>query len=74
MCNEQAAPRNREDSKLYASIDADKEMGPVFNIEIVTVFDVPGVEVQVNEIHRHNSDIMNYKTSMCASNLPNLPW
>ena len=72
----------------YASIDAEKEIGPVLNIEIYTVFDLPGVEVQVpslgspgysvwilisrgherfvNEIHRHNSDIMNYSSSLRA--------
>ena len=29
MCKEYTAPRNREDSKPYASIDAEKEIGPV---------------------------------------------
>ena len=47
MCKEFTAPRKREDSKPYASIDADKEMGPVLNIEIATIIDVPGIEVQV---------------------------
>ena len=47
MCKECTAPRNREDSKPYASIDAEKEMGPVLNIEIATIIDVPGIEVQV---------------------------
>ena len=47
MCKEYTAPRNREDSKPYASIDAEKEIGPVFNIKIATIFDVPGIEVHV---------------------------
>ena len=73
-------PRNREDSKPYAPIDANQEFGPVLNIGIATVIDVLGIEVQVpslsspwysvwvllsrgherfvNEIHRHNSDIV----------------
>ena len=88
MCKEYTAPRNREDSKPYASIDAEKEIGPVLNIEIATIIDVPGIEVQVpsltsprysvwifisrgherfvNEIHRHNSDIVNYSSSLRA--------
>ena len=107
MCKEYTAPRNKKDSKPYASIDADKENGPILNIEIATIVDVPGIEVQapslsspgnsvrilisrghekfVNEIHRHNSDIVNnsfslrakeYTTTsmMCVSNLQNLPW
>ena len=83
MCEEFSAPRKREDSKPYASIDAEKEIGPVLNIEIATI---PGIEVQVpslsspgysvwilisrghetfvNEIHRHNSDIVNYSFSL----------
>ena len=47
MCKEYTAPRNREDSKPYASIDAETETGPVLNIEIATIIDVPGIEVQV---------------------------
>ena len=47
MCKEDTAPRNREDSKPYASIDAEKEIGPVLNMEIATIIDVPGVEVHV---------------------------
>ena len=88
MCKEYTAPRNREDSKPYASIDAEKEIGPVLNIEIAKIIDVPGIEVQVpslslpgysvwilisrghervvNEIHRHNSDIVNYSSSLRA--------
>ena len=88
MCNEYTAPRNREDSKPYASTDAEKEIGPVLNIEIATIIDVLGIEVQVpslnspgysiwilisrgherfvNEIHRHNSDIVNYSSSLRA--------
>ena len=89
----------------YASIDADKEIGPVLNIGIATTIDVLCIEVQVpslsspgysvwilisrgherfvNEIHRDNSDIVNYSSSLrtkeetsmtCVSNLPNLPW
>ena len=87
MCKEYTAPRNREDSKPYASIDAEKT-GPVLNIEIATIIDVPGIEVQVpslsapgysvwilispgherfvNEIHRPNSDIVNYSSSLRA--------
>ena len=82
ICEEHTPPRNREESKPYASIDAETEIGPVLNIEIATIIDVPGIEVQVpslsspgysvwilisrgherfvNEIHRHNSDIVNY--------------
>ena len=81
------APRNREDSKTYASIDADQEIGSVLNIGFATVIDVPGIEVQVpslsspgysvwilisgherfvNEIHRHNSDIVNCSSSLRA--------
>ena len=105
MCKEYTASRNREDSRSYASIDADQEIGKVFDIGIATVIDVFGIEVQVpslsspgcsvwivisrgherivNEIHRHNSDIVNYsffcahrkKTSTtCVLNLPNLQW
>ena len=88
MCNEFSAPRNREDSKPYASNDANQEIGLVSNIEIATIIDVPGIEVQVpslssprysvwilisrgherfvNEIHRHNSDIVNYSSSLRA--------
>ena len=47
MCKEYTAPRNGEDSKPYASIDADQDIGPVLNIGIATVLDVPGIEVQV---------------------------
>ena len=85
MCKEYTAPGNMEDSRPYASIDADQEIGPVLNIGIATVIGVPGIEVQVpslstpgcsiwilisrghersvNEIHRHNSDIVNYSSS-----------
>ena len=86
MCKECTAPRNWVDSRPYASIDTDQEIGPVLNIGIATVIDVPGLEVQVpslsspgypmcilisrgqerfvNEIHRHNSDIVNYNSSL----------
>ena len=86
MCKEYTAPRNREDSRPHASVDASQEFGPILNIEIVTVIDVPGSEVQVpslttpgcfvwilmsrrhercvNEIHRHNSNIVNYSSSL----------
>ena len=47
ICKEHTAPRNREESKPYASIDAETEIGPVLNIEIATIIDVPGIEVQV---------------------------
>ena len=47
MCKEHTAPKNREDSKPYASIDAGKVIGLVLNIGIATVIDVPGIEVQV---------------------------
>ena len=82
MCKEYTAPKNCEDSRLYASIDANQEIGPVF----ATVIDVTGIEVQVsslgtpgrsiwilmsrgherfvNEIHRHNSNIVNYIYSL----------
>ena len=78
MCEEFSASRNREDSKPYASTDAEKEQCPVRNIEIATIVDVPGIEVQVpslvlksrgheryvHEIHRYNSDIVNYSSSL----------
>ena len=86
MCKENTAPRNWEDSRPYASIDANQEIGPVLNIGIATVIDVLGSEVQVpslstpgcsawilisrgherfvNEIHRHNSNIVNYSSSL----------
>ena len=79
MWKEHTAPRNREESKPYAPIDAETEIGPVLNIEIATIIDVLGIAVQVpspgycvwilisrgherfvNEIHRHNSDTVNY--------------
>ena len=88
MCKEYTAPRNRAVSKPYASIDAGKEHGPVLNIEIATIIDVPGIEPQVpslssprysvwilisrgherfvNEILRHNSDIVNFSSSLRA--------
>ena len=88
MCKEFSAPRNQEDSKPYASFDANKEIGPVSNVEIATIIDVLGIEVQVpslsspgysvwilqsrgherfvNEIHRHNSDIVNYSSPLRA--------
>ena len=47
MCKENTAPRNREDSRPYASIDAEQEVGPVLNLGIATVIDVLGIEVQV---------------------------
>ena len=47
MCKEYTAPSNRWDSKPYASIDAQKEIGAVLNIEIATIIDVLGIEVQV---------------------------
>ena len=74
--------RPEQESTQYAPIDAETEIGRVLNIEIATIIDVPGIEVQVpslsspgysawilisrgherfvNEIHRHNSDIVNY--------------
>ena len=86
MCKDYTAPRNREDSRPYASIDAEQEIGPVSDIEIATIIDVLGIEVQVpslsspgysvwillsrgherfvNEIRRHNSDIVNYSSSL----------
>ena len=47
MCKEFTAPRNRKDSRPFASIGAEEEIGPVLNIETATIFDVPGIEVQV---------------------------
>ena len=47
MCKEYTAPSNHEDSRPYASIDADKEIAPVLNSGIAAVIDVPGFEVQV---------------------------
>ena len=79
-------PRNQRDSRPYASIGANQEIGPVLNIGIATVLDVPGIEVQVpslstperciwilisrgyerlvNEIHRHNPETVNYRSSL----------
>ena len=81
-------PDTERIQKPYASIDAEKEMGPVLNIEITTIIDVLGIVVQVsslsspgysvwilisrcherfvNEIHRHNSDIVNCSSSLRA--------
>ena len=42
-----SAPRNQEDSKPYASFDANKQIDPVLNVEIASIIDVPGIEVQV---------------------------
>ena len=86
MCKEYTAPRNREDPRPYASIDAEKETGPVLSIENASIIDVLGIEVQVpslsspgysvwilishgrdrfvNEIHCHNSDTVNYSSSL----------
>ena len=86
MCKEFSAPRNREDSRPYASINADEEIGPFLKVEIIIVIDVLGIEMQVpppsspgysewilisrgherfvNEIHRHNSDTVNYFSSL----------
>ena len=47
MCKEKTAPRNEEDSKPYAAIDAEQEICPVLNFGIATVVDVLGIEVQV---------------------------
>ena len=88
MCKKFSAPRNQEDSKPYASFDANKEIDPVLNVEIASIIDVPGIEVQVpsltspgysvwilvsrgrerfvNEIHRHDSDIVNYSSPLRA--------
>ena len=44
MCKEFTAPRNLEDSRPYASIDAEQEIGPVLNIGIAAAVGVPGVE------------------------------
>ena len=88
MCKVFLASRNREDSKPYTSTHAEKEIGPVLYIEIATIIDVRGIEVQVpslsspgysvwilisrgherfvNEIHRHNSDIVNHSSLLRA--------
>ena len=47
MCKEYTGPRNQENSRLYASIDANQEIGPVLNIGLATIFDVLGIAVQV---------------------------
>ena len=46
-CKEYTGPRNQEDSRPYASIDANQEIGPGLNIGIATILDVLGIEVQV---------------------------
>ena len=72
--------RNRKDSRPYASIDADQEIGPVLNIGIAGIevqvpsLSTPGCSVWiwisrvherfVNEIRRNNSDIVNYSSSL----------
>ena len=47
MCREYAAPINRKDSRQFASVDADQEIGPVLSVGIATIADVPGIEVHV---------------------------
>ena len=47
MCKEKTAPRNEEDSKPHAAIDAGQEICPVLNFGIATVVDVLGIEVQM---------------------------
>ena len=47
MCKEYTAPRNRDDSRPYASIYAEQEIGPVLKFVIAAVIDVPGIEVQL---------------------------
>ena len=47
MCKKFSAPRNQEDSKPYASFDANKQIDPVLNVEIASIIDVPNIEVQV---------------------------
>ena len=86
MQKKYTGPRNQEDSKPYASIDANQEIGPVLNIGIATILDVLDIEVKVpslstpersiwistsrgyerfvNEIHRHNPEIVNYSSSL----------
>ena len=73
MCREYTAPRNQKDSR--------QDIGPVLNMGIAAIVDVPSIEVQVpsvsdpwrsiwiiisrgkerfvNEIHRHNSGLVN---------------
>ena len=86
FCKDCAAPRNRDDSRTHASIDANKAIGLVLNIGIATVIDVLGIEVQLPvtkdlwKNHRHFWTTVprcarKKKTSiMCVPNLPNLPW
>ena len=47
VCKEFTKPRNDEDSRPYASIDAYQQIGPVLNFGIAKVLDVCGIEVQV---------------------------
>ena len=47
MCKENTAPRNQKDSRPFASIDANQEIGPVMNIGIATIIDVRSIEVHV---------------------------
>ena len=42
-CREYTAPRNQKDSRQFASVDADQEIGPVLNIGIAMIVDVPGI-------------------------------
>ena len=75
-----------EDDGWRRSKSTNQEIGPVLNIWIATIVDVPGIEVQVpslrtpgrslwiltlrgherfvNEIHRHNSEIVNHSSSL----------
>ena len=64
MCKEYTAPRNREDSKPCASIDTEKEIGPVLNIEMATIIDVPGIEVQVPSLSSPGYSVRILTTSL----------
>ena len=50
LCTEYAKPRNEKDSMPFASIDAHKQIGPVWNVGIAKVLDVYGIEVQVQSL------------------------
>ena len=74
ICTEYTAPRNREDSRPYALIDANQEIGPVLNIGIATVMDVLSIEVQVSSLSTPRIIRMDFDKSwsrkICERNSP----
>ena len=50
LCKEYTKPRNDEDSRPYASIDAYQQIGPILDIGIAKIDDVYGIEVQIQSL------------------------